>query len=473
MKRLTFNMWIFILLIVGAALFIGFIAHSIAQKQASTLSGRVVDVEGNPVAELPVFVRAVERPDGRNLFIFSSDHFDARYAHTDFDGRFSITDIPSGSICFGSLSDTIKTLISDDLEPNIKKALEKKDVAALRSSGIDQLESDDLESDVNILSLNVQGITFYPRRDFNKIVFAVKPGAHIENVLVKVKPRMRIRGRVVFKDGTPAANARLRVSIRYRYKDRDSSSSSKDENPRTDADGNFIVYLKERNKAASYTFSVRYMGLVTHSEPVLLNPGERLDGLTFTFDSEPIFPKPQPRKIETDASTTPKRQPRKAETKTEKSNPVQEHLSRQKPEEVWIVNPANGHAYKRVYCKTRDDAVAQATEEKAHLVTINDAKEQAWLNAVFGHQFYWIGLSDAKEEGKWQWHNGEPLNYENWLTEDYFSEFIDANDRDYVVTTFVDGKWYAVSPKSAITRMISTAIIEKADVKIKQSYKEK
>ena len=38
-------------------------------------------------------------------------------------------------------------------------------------------------------------------------------------------------------------------------------------------------------------------------------------------------------------------------------------------------------------------------KKKAHLVTINDAAEQAWLTAVFGHEFYWIGLSDTKKRG--------------------------------------------------------------------------
>ena len=87
---------------------------------------------------------------------------------------------------------------------------------------------------------------------------------------------------------------------------------------------------------------------------------------------------------------------------------------------VWIVNPVNGHAYKRIPCESRDAAVTQATEEKAHLVTINDAEEQTWLSAVFGDEFYWIGLSDAEKEGQWQWDNGEPLTYQNWLPEDFF-----------------------------------------------------
>ena len=127
---------------------------------------------------------------------------------------------------------------------------------------------------------------------------------------------------------------------------------------------------------------------------------------------------------------------------------------------MWIVNPANGHAYKRVPCESRDAAVAQATAEKAYLVTINDAKEQAWLTAVFGQECHWIGLSQVEET--WQWDNGEPINYENWLPDDFFSESFDANERLHAIMTFTDGKWYPVSPKSVLLQMTKLAILEKA-----------
>ena len=68
---------------------------------------------------------------------------------------------------------------------------------------------------------------------------------------------------------------------------------------KTDANGYFVYYLlDEKDDSAFYTFFVRYMDLVANTDPVLLNPGDRLDGLTFTFDSDPIVPKP-PRKVET------------------------------------------------------------------------------------------------------------------------------------------------------------------------------
>ena len=47
----------FSLLITVVSLFIGLGSRSIAQEaETGTFSGRVVDVEGNPVAELPVMI---------------------------------------------------------------------------------------------------------------------------------------------------------------------------------------------------------------------------------------------------------------------------------------------------------------------------------------------------------------------------------------------------------------------------------
>ena len=456
MERSESRIQVFTLLIVVVTLFIGLSLHSVAQKQTSTLSGRVVDVEGNPVAESPIFVSPVEM-FGRGPFrprFLPHGYFDLRRALTNFDGRFSITEIPSGPIYFGALPQNIDTLLPDGFEMDTDKTLEKKDIAALRASGFFKLEPD-----FEVLSIHIQGVNFYPRTDNAQIVFGVKPGTHTEDVVVTVKPRMRIQGRVLFKDSTPVANAKLRLSLSYNTEDRNRHGSPGG-NPKTDANGYFVYYLEDEHDSAFYTFSVRYMDLVSNADPVLLNSGDRLDGLTFTFDSDPIVPKPLPHKAVT---TTEKPTPPRA------SEPPQSPKS----DEVWIVNPANGHAYKKVHCETRDDAITQATEEKAHLVTINDAKEQTWLSAVFGPEFYWIGLSDAKKEGKWQWHNSEPLTYQNWLPDDYFSESLDASKTDYAVITFIDGKWYPVSTKSVIARMTKIAIIEKADMKINQPSKKK
>lgn len=453
MKRSETRNTVLVLLIVIGALFIGFASHSVAEEDTGTFSGRVVDVEGNPVTKLPVMI-------GPAMFIGSRIRFDffpiqypaVRRTLTDADGRFSITGIAPGLSCFGALPYDIEARLPDELAANIAKAMEEEDIAALHASGVMEME-DDFEPDVEVLSLRIQGITFYPRTDHETIGFSVKPGTHIENVEVTVQSRMRIRGRIVFKDGTPLASARVHLRFRSRTVDGTGSGESGGR-PRTDADGYFVHYLDEKDAAAFYTFSVEYKDITAEAGPIRLEPGERLDGLTLTFDSEPIAPQPSPHKMAFDPSTTP----------------PPKRLSIPSSKEVWIVNPANLHAYKRIYCETRDHAIEQAKAANARLVTINDATEQAWLAGVFGHKLYWIGLSRVPPAGaaadatQWRWESGEPITYANWLPDYIFAESLDVSKRVYAVMTFTDGKWYAVGPDSLLWRMTEMAILEKTDI---------
>ena len=204
MKRSETHIKVVVLLMMVGSLFIGFASYSIAAEEMGTFSGRVVDIEGNPVAKLPVMIGPAMAmgPSIRSVF-FPMRYSDVRRALTDADGQFSITDIAPGLSYFGALPYDIEARLPDELATNIAKATKEKDVAAFHASGIMEMQDDDFEPDVEILSLRIQGITFYPRTDHEQIGFSVKPRTHIENVEVTVQPRMRIRGRIVFKNGTP------------------------------------------------------------------------------------------------------------------------------------------------------------------------------------------------------------------------------------------------------------------------------
>ena len=447
-------------------LIIGFVSDGIAQEDTGSVAGRVVDLNGNPVVELPIFIASldVEGTGHMRTVVLPYEHARLRRAHTDLEGRFSIMDVPSGPVYIGALPDDIDKRLPEDFEKIVDEFTSGRDweettadeIEAFVSSnfGMDQA---DFEPDVEILFIRVQGLTLYPRTDYDQIALGVKPGTHIKDVEITVQPRMRVRGHVLFKDKTPLANTRVGLYTHAGTVNGGFIGFGGD--LWTDTEGYFVFYIDEKDDAAFYTFSVEYQGLVVEAEPIRLDPGDRLDGLTLTFDSEPIAPKRPPQKIETDeleplspAGEVP-------------SVPAASH-------DVWVVNPENGHAYKRVHCETRDDAIAQAAKEKAHLVSINDEAEQAWLEAVFGHKFYWIGLSRVPTTGAlskrakkwWQWDNGDPITYANWLPNEFFSEVLDADERDYAVMTLSDGKWYAVSPNSVIWDMTGMAIIEKANV---------
>ena len=47
---------------------------------------------------------------------------------------------------------------------------------------------------------------------------------------------------------------------------------------------------------------------------------------------------------------------------------------------------------------------------------------------------YWIGLSDEREEGVWEWYNGEELIYTNWA-EGEPNDSYDGNSVSYTHLT--------------------------------------
>jgi hypothetical protein len=84
------------------------------------------------------------------------------------------------------------------------------------------------------------------------------------------------------------------------------------------------------------------------------------------------------------------------------------------PPQGWQRNPATGHDYWYVEDgMSWADADAYAVSLGGHLVTINDAAEDAWLVATFGTE-YWVGFNDTATEGEWAWVSGEPVTFTNW-----------------------------------------------------------
>ena len=60
---------------------------------------------------------------------------------------------------------------------------------------------------------------------------------------------------------------------------------------------------------------------------------------------------------------------------------------------VWVINPINRHAYRRIYCQTYEEAINKANKFEAHLLAINNKEEQQWILDVFGRDNFWIGLT--------------------------------------------------------------------------------
>ena len=84
-----------------------------------------------------------------------------------------------------------------------------------------------------------------------------------------------------------------------------------------------------------------------------------------------------------------------------------------------VTNAANGHLYYLLSATYWTNAEAQAISLGGHLVTINDAVENAWVLSTFGNyggisRNLQIGFTDEGQEGQWSWISGEPVTYVNW-----------------------------------------------------------
>jgi hypothetical protein len=107
-----------------------------------------------------------------------------------------------------------------------------------------------------------------------------------------------------------------------------------------------------------------------------------------------------------------------------------------------IVGP-NGHSYYLLAPSTWSIGEAQAVALGGHLVTVNDAEENAWIRCNLATldgangEDAWIGLTDVASEGSFVWISGEKASYTNWGA----GEPNDAGGIEDVAQFRSDGRW--------------------------------
>ena len=393
-------------ILVGVVVFtFAFSWNSIAQDGKSSLSGRVVDTKGKPVAGLELAIKPIKIKKSRDMVPRTPFSSWLRVV-TNKKGRFSFRDIDAVSSQFVMFPEN--------------------------------------GSDFEIISVEIGDLTFYSTAFlrnfptwFGKLTFTIEPGTHLENVVVNVKPpRMRIRGRVLLKDGTPLANTDIGLTVRRRKRETTlfifpsgGSAGSSGRGVRTDAEGYFVSYYPD--ETSEYSVIVKYEGASAKSRWFRLKEGQRYDKLVLVLkDLE--------------------------KHRLRRSERVKARLS------VWVVSPENDHAYKRIKCDSWEDAKAKAKTENAYLVAINDASEQKWLEALYPEKaFFWIGLRVPEKGGAWQWNNGEPFTYANWIASQE-PDNVSTGERGIpIAMEFFSKRWMAIGAESPFLPMIKYAILEK------------
>ncbi|MGH7961893.1 MAG: lectin-like protein, partial [Candidatus Binatia bacterium] len=107
-----------------------------------------------------------------------------------------------------------------------------------------------------------------------------------------------------------------------------------------------------------------------------------------------------------------------------------------------------GHTYYLLTQNTWAGSEAEAVALGGHLVTVNDAAEQAFLVDQFSNvnglqPHLWLGLNDAAAEGVFVWTSGEPVTYSNFFAGEPNGFF---PTEDYVATIstalFSGSQWF-------------------------------
>ena len=399
-------------------IFVGIIAltfasswDSVAQNGKASLSGRVVDSDGKPVAGLALAIKPVKMVEPRGM-VPRTPFASWQRAITDKEGRFSFLNIDAVSSQFVMFPESA--------------------------------------SDYEIISVEIGDLTHYSTAflenfptSFGKLTFTLEPGTHLEDIVVNVKPpRMRIRGRILLKDGTPLTNTEVALTVRRRQLDTTlfilpggGTAGTSGRNVETDAEGYFVSYYPD--EASEYSVIVRYAGASAKSRWFHLKEGERYDELVLVLED------------------------------------LEEHLARRQErtkarQAVWVVNPENDHAYKKIKCDSWEDAKTKAEAENAYLVAINDAAEQKWLEALYPEKtFFWIGLRLPEKGAAQQWSNGEPFTYTNWITSQKSDITATREGESPVAMEFFSKRWMAIGFESPFLPMIKHAILEKESMPAK------
>ncbi|MDE0484653.1 MAG: lectin-like protein [Candidatus Poribacteria bacterium] len=451
------------------------IYQSTAEEKTSTLSGRITDVEGEPIADVSVLLLyvIVDGNSGIHLPHNSKQYpflvqippmFDgakvANYqkmrelrpyleSKTDSSGNFTFTEIAA---------EKVQLVVLPTMPPR-------------KEMPIQELGHGNFTPLPQIQFIQFGEVSFYPHRfsffpPLGAVTFAIKPGTNIENIHLKVvmENPLNIRGRIVFENGEPLSETAIEINIGHL--NLDGTSNYPFSFPvliQTNADG----YFKQTVVGPGvYALSVNYRGLSTITKPFFLQGKQPSEIKVLTLNGNPDELEDLP-------------------TENGETEETPALYLRNFPG-MWIINPSNGHAYKWIKCNTRMDAEIQAAREDAHLVTITSEADQIWLEAVFGMGPYWIGLTDVQKEGKWQWDNGEPLKYTNWIKlDDNFSSDVPAllrifgvkdklqveqeEKQDYAIMSSPNlhaknGKWIAVESENSHFGTTRMAILEKDNI---------
>ena len=296
------------------------------------------------------------------------------------------------------------------------------------------------DHDYEFIRFKIGGVTFRIHRYDPAVPFSISPGTTVPDIEVTVKLSRGIRVQVVTADGTPLKNTEVKIK-----KDHETGNgvfATTERNVLLNDKGQFTeeIYMN-----GTYTLNVTHNDLMAKSAPLKIETHQRTEVLLKLLPAV----EQEKRKALTDAAISE----------------IQQLIG----EGVWVINPENRHAYKRIRIETLEKARKKAKAQGAYLVAINDAAEQQYLLDVLGVQHgsgFWIGL----KAGATHWDSGEPVTFTKLYTPTQSTHTEKVNDAksekdsDANVLLWGNGIWTVEHDGSPTTQYIRYAILEKENL---------
>ena len=473
MKQLMLLVCLFTICFTVQSLCVEEIIQQPEQNAVCGLSGIVVNSEGKPVPgfkfsiissefknrNIPVQIEGpvpwVEVPEEN-----AQKGTPQRYlsVKTDADGKFDVPNIIPGQIQIMPLPEVSK-------EPQDENKAQNAQVAAhfprhlMFGRGV---------SGIKLVSIRLNKLTFFYPEDrhapFDSLRFGLKPNAKIKDVKITVKKRMKIYAQVVYANGTPVSNAQIDLDMNIDPGNIGTQGGSHGTDNFTDAKGYFLQYTDD---PGYYMLTVEHKGFTGGVGPFVLTEEKQPENLVIKLNGSPAL-KQKPKEVSKEFDEDKARSIIKGLLGNRNAPPPVRlpgdvrRFVREQEEIVWIINPANGHAYAKINCGDWYDAQQRAIKEGAHLVSINNEEEQFWIESIFRTRSFWIGLNDVEKEGVWQWDSGEPVTYMNWTTFSPIPDNLPDVEKDFVaMTSFFNAGWQSSGENSHLHHTTHEAVIEK------------
>ncbi|MCG9129051.1 carboxypeptidase regulatory-like domain-containing protein [Candidatus Poribacteria bacterium] len=254
-----------ILIVFSLLAFIIASIYYITDASTTTISGKVVNMNGHPIPKCRLAIQPIDIIDGEMCQVSSLSH----QSQTDSNGFFNFNNISPGRAQFV-------------VKPDMGYRNRDVEIQSINLSGMTFLRLQ--TSQLQVIDEHLQEVNNGAPQKLSTIggiPFEIDSGLNLNDIVIEVSPRMCIRGKILQSNGTPLTNAQGKLNLQYKTLDGMISDDLSFYPTYTDSEGYFMKYV---NFPMVATVSVEYNGSAATSEAIKISDEQRRHDLIFHLE---------------------------------------------------------------------------------------------------------------------------------------------------------------------------------------------